>query len=166
MMKRAIYPGSFDPITNGHMDIIERASRMFDEVVVLLAINPNKSCRFEVDDRLEMLYKATKHFPNVTVDFYDGLTIDYAKKHGATAIIRGLRVVTDFEYEWGLSSANAYIDSSIEMIFLMAHQNLAFISSSSIDELYKAGVDISKLVPSVVLEKYKKVYPTDKKIGL
>lgn len=155
-MRKAIYPGSFDPITNGHIDIISRASKLFDEVIVLLAVNPNKECRFSVDERIEMLKKATSQFDNVKVDFYPGLTIQYARNVGAVALIRGLRVVSDFEYEWTLSAANEFIDKGIEMVFLMAHHEMTFISSSAIDELYHSGVDISPLVPKVVIEMYKK----------
>lgn len=153
-MKIAVYPGSFDPITNGHLDIIRRANKLFDKVIVLLAINPEKSCRFSKEDRLNMLVEVAKPFKNVEVDSYNGLTIEYARKHGATVLIRGLRVVSDFEYEWAYSAANEYIDKDIEMVFLMSHRELAFISSSSIDELYKSGVDISSLVPKIVLETY------------
>ena len=151
-MKIAVYPGSFDPITNGHLDIIRRASKLFDKVIVLLAINPEKSCRFSKEDRLNMLIDVVKPFKNVEVDSYNGLTIEYARKHGASVLIRGLRVVSDFEYEWAYSAANEYIDKDIEMVFLMSHRELSFISSSSIDELYKSGVDISSLVPKIVLE--------------
>lgn len=154
MKKIGIYPGSFDPITIGHIDIIERASKLFDEVVVLLAVNPNKTCRFDVPTRLEMLKESLKEFANVRVDYYSGLTMEYAKQIGAKALIRGLRVVSDFEYEWSLSAANEFINKDIEMVFLMAHKELAFISSSTIDELYKSGVDISTLVPKIVKEKY------------
>ena len=153
-MTKAIYPGSFDPITNGHLDIIRRASKLFDKVIVLLAINPEKSCRFSKEDRLNMLIDVVKPFKNVEVDSYNGLTIEYARKHGASVLIRGLRVVSDFEYEWAYSAANEYIDKDIEMVFLMSHRELSFISSSSIDELYKSGVDISSLVPKIVLETY------------
>ena len=152
-MKIAVYPGSFDPITNGHLDIIRRASKLFDKVIVLLAINPEKSCRFSKEDRLNMLIDVVKPFKNVEVDSYNGL-IEYARKHGASVLIRGLRVVSDFEYEWAYSAANEYIDKDIEMVFLMSHRELSFISSSSIDELYKSGVDISSLVPKIVLETY------------
>ncbi len=162
-MKRiAIYPGSFDPITIGHIDIIKRASKLFDEVVVLLAVNPNKKCRFDVPTRLVMLKESLKEFNNVKVDFYSGLTMEYAKQIGACALIRGLRVVSDFEYEWSLSAANEFINKDIEMVFLMAHRELAFISSSTIDELYKSGVDISSLVPEIVNKKYKELYSLEK----
>ncbi len=157
-MRKAIYPGSFDPITNGHIDIISRASKLFDEVIVLLAVNPSKECRFTIEERLAMLKVATKQFNNVKVDFYPGLTIQYARKVGAVALIRGLRVVSDFEYEWALSAANEFIDKDIEMVFLMAHREMTFISSSSIDELYRSGVDISPLVPKVVVDNYAKKY--------
>lgn len=155
-MKIAVYPGSFDPITNGHLDIIKRASKLFDKVIVLLAINPEKKCRFSKEDRLNMLVDVIKPFKNVEVDSYNGLTIEYARKHGATVLIRGLRVVSDFEYEWAYSAANEYIDREIEMVFLMSHKELSFISSSAIDELYKSGVDISSLVPHIVVETYAK----------
>ena len=161
-MKIAIYPGSFDPITNGHLDIIKRASKLFDKVIVLLAINPDKSCRFNKEDRLNMLCEVTKGMKNVEVDSYNGLTIEYARKHGASVLIRGLRVVSDFEYEWAYSAANEYIDKDIEMVFLMSHKELSFISSSAIDELYRSGVDISSLVPRVVLETYAKLKQDNK----
>ena len=161
-MKIAIYPGSFDPITNGHLDIIKRASKLFDKVIVLLAINPEKSCRFSKEDRLNMLCEVTKGMKNVEVDSYNGLTIEYARKHGASVLIRGLRVVSDFEYEWAYSAANEYIDKDIEMVFLMSHKELSFISSSAIDELYRSGVDISSLVPRVVLETYAKLKQDNK----
>ena len=161
-MKIAIYPGSFDPITNGHLDIIKRASKLFDKVIVLLAINPEKSYRFSKEDRLNMLCEVTKGMKNVEVDSYNGLTIEYARKHGASVLIRGLRVVSDFEYEWAYSAANEYIDKDIEMVFLMSHKELSFISSSAIDELYRSGVDISSLVPRVVLETYAKLKQDNK----
>lgn len=155
-MRKAIYPGSFDPITIGHLDLIKRASKLFDEVVVLIAVNPNKKCRFSLEARLRMIKEATKDIENVKVDYCDGLTVNYAKEKGAKAIIRGLRVVSDFEYERSYAAANEYIDKDIEMVFLMAHKELTFISSSTIDELYRSGVDITPLVPEVVIEEYKK----------
>ena len=105
-----------------------------------------------------MLEESLKEYKNVRVDYYSGLTMEYAKQIGASALIRGLRVVSDFEYEWSLSAANEFINKDIEMVFLMAHKELAFISSSTIDELYRSGVDISTLVPQIVKEKYDKFY--------
>ena len=156
-MNIAIYPGSFDPITNGHLDMIIRSSKLFDKVIVLIANNPNKVCRFSLTSRVRMIKEATKDISNVEVDSYDGLTVNYAKEHNAKAIIRGLRVVSDFEYEWSYAAANEFINKDIEMVFLMAHKERTFISSSTIDELYRSGVDISSLVPSIVIEEYKKL---------
>ena len=156
-MNIAIYPGSFDPITNGHLDMIIRSSKLFDKVIVLIANNPNKVCRFSLTSRVRMIKEATKDISNVEVDSYDGLTVNYAKEHNAKAIIRGLRVVSDFEYEWSYAAANEFINKDIEMVFLMAHKELTFTSSSTIDELYRSGVDISSLVPSIVIEEYKKL---------
>ena len=154
-MKIGVYPGSFDPITNGHLDVIERASKIFDEVIVLIAINNEKESFFSVEERIEMIKESTKHMKNVKVDSYDGLTMRYAKKVNAIALIRGLRVVSDFEYEWKLAAANEFIDNSIEMIFFMAKKETSFISSSSIKELYQNQVDISSLVPKSVIEMLK-----------
>ena len=153
-MKIAIYPGSFDPITNGHLDIIVRSSKIFDKVVVLVAVNKMKKSRFTDEEKQLMIKEATKNLTNVEVDSYEGLSVEYAKLKGACALIRGLRVVSDFEYEWSYAAANEYIDSSIEMVFFMAHKETSFISSSTINELYDEGVDISPLVPSIVLEVY------------
>ena len=155
-MKRiAIYPGSFDPITNGHLDILERATRVFDKVIVLVAINSSKKSRFSLEERVNMIKEATADLENVVVDSYEGLTVRYAKEHGATHLIRGLRAVSDFEYEFKLASANEFADSSINMVFFMARGEKSFISSSTIFELYKSGVDISELVPESVLKRLK-----------
>lgn len=156
-MKRiGVYPGSFDPITNGHVDIVKRATNLFDEIIVLVAINKSKSSRFDVETRVKMAREALKDFKNVKVDFYNGLTVEYAKKHNATALIRGIRVSSDFEYEWEFAVTNEYVDPSVEIVFLMSHKENTFISSSTIDELFYSGVDISNLVPKVVVEEYNK----------
>lgn len=155
-MKIAVYPGSFDPITNGHIDVIERASKMFDEVLVVLAINPNKTSTFSIEERLEMMKESLKHVQNVKVDSTDGLTLVYAKEHGACTLIRGLRAVTDFEFEFQIHAANSFIDDQIDTIFLMSRREFNFISSSTIKELYFHHVDISSLVPKVVLKYLKK----------
>ena len=154
-MKKAIYPGSFDPITNGHLDILKRALKVFDEVIVLVASNPNKKSRFSANERVKMVSEAVKGFKGVSVDSTNELTVEYAKKHGASHLIRGLRAVTDFEYEFSLSATNEFIDNSIDMVFFMSHSETNFISSSSVDELYRNGVDISKLVPPSVMKMYK-----------
>lgn len=156
-MRVAVYPGSFDPITIGHIDIINRATKIFDKVIVLVAKNPNKKYRNSLEDRIAMIKDATKDNKNVEVDSDDGLTVNYAKKVGATALIRGLRVAGDFEYEWQLASANEFIDPNIEIVFFLAHKKTSFISSSTINEMYDNGVDISELVPEIVVKHYEKI---------
>lgn len=153
-MKIAIYPGSFDPITNGHLEILQRALNIFDKVIILVAVNDNKKSRFSVEERVNMIKEAIND-DRVEVDSYNGLTVEYAKKHNANHLIRGLRAVTDFEYEFSLASANDYIDSSIDTVFLMSKVEKSFINSSMIMELYHSGVDVSKLVPPSVTKRLK-----------
>ena len=153
-MKVAVYPGSFDPITNGHLDILERALNIFDKVIVLIAVNPNKKSRFDAKVRKAMIEEAVDS-PKVEVDIYDGLTVRYAKEHGATHLIRGLRAVTDFEYEFQLATANDLADKDIDTVFLMSKNDKSFINSSMIMELYNSGVDVSGLVPQSVLKRLK-----------
>ena len=154
-MKIAVYPGSFDPITNGHLDILSRACRVFDKVIVLVAHNPNKHSNFTPTQRVEMIKEATKDFDNVEVYSDSGLTVKFAKERGATHLIRGLRAVSDFEYEFQLASANEFVDASIDMVFFMARGDKTFISSSAIMEMAKSGIDVSSLVPSSVLKRLK-----------
>lgn len=153
-MKIAIYPGSFDPITNGHLDVLNRACKIFDKVIVLVAVNPKKKSRFSAEERVAMIKEAVDN-PNVEVDSFSGLTVEYAKSHGATHLIRGLRAVTDFEYEFQLASANDYVDSNIDTVFLMSKNDKSFINSSMIMELHEAGVDVSNLVPESVNKRLK-----------
>ena len=154
-MKIAIYPGSFDPITNGHLDVLYRSLEVFDKVIVLVAVNPNKKGRFSIEERVEMIKEATKDIPNVEVDSYEGLTVNYAKEKGAKHLIRGLRAVTDFEYEYQLASANALANNEIDMVFFMSRGETSNLTSSTIMELARNGVDVSKLVPSSVLKRLK-----------
>ena len=154
-MKVAIYPGSFDPITNGHLEVLKRALNIFDRVIVLVAINPDKKSRFTVEERVAMIKESVDN-KRVEVDSSSGLTVKYAKEHGATHLIRGLRAVTDFEYEFSLASANDYIDSSIDTVFLMSKAEKSFINSSTIIEMHQKGVDISELVPPAVLKRLNK----------
>lgn len=155
-MRKAIYPGSFDPITNGHIDIILRASKLFDKLYVCVAKNLNKAPYFTLEERLNMVKVALKDMPNVEVIAADKLIVSVAKELNAIAIVRGLRAVTDFEYEFQLAAGNEYIDNNIEMVFLMASLNKSFISSSSIKEFYSYNVDITKLVPPIVVEEFNK----------
>ena len=153
-MKVAVYPGSFDPITYGHLEVLKRALNIFDKVIVLVAINPNKKSRFTAEERVAMIKEAIDD-KRVEVDCSDGLTVEYAKKNGASHLIRGLRAVTDFEYEFSLASANDFIDSSIDTVFLMSKAEKSFINSSMIMELYQSGVDVSELVPHSVIKRIK-----------
>ncbi|HOJ44444.1 MAG TPA: pantetheine-phosphate adenylyltransferase [Bacilli bacterium] len=158
-MKIAIYPGSFDPITNGHLDILKRALTIFDHVIVLLAINPHKATTFSAEERLDMIKGAVMQFGEaVTVDSTEGLSVTYAKEHGAVAMVRGLRAVPDFEYEFQIAAGNEYIDKSVEMVFFMSRQKATFISSSTIKQLAQQQVDISSLVPANVNKYLKKRY--------
>ena len=154
-MKVAVYPGSFDPITNGHMDVLNRAVSIFDKVIVLVAVNPDKKSRFSTEERVEMIKEAVADLPNVEVDSYSGLTVKYAREHNATHLIRGLRAVTDFEYEYQLASANALADNSIDMVFFMSRGETSNLTSSTIMQLAKNGVDVSKLVPPSVYKRIK-----------
>jgi pantetheine-phosphate adenylyltransferase len=153
-MNKAIYPGSFDPFTNGHLDILNRACKVFDEVIVLVAVNPAKKTVFTVQERVDILKKILKDKPNVRVDSYEGLTVDYAKQEGVKHIIRGLRAVTDFEYEFQLASANRFANPEIDMVFFMASVENSFVSSSVVNELRKNGADVSTLVPKPVIEAF------------
>lgn len=150
-MKTAVYPGSFDPLTNGHMEVLKRALGVFDKVILLLAVNPEKTCNFPVDDRISMMKEATKGLEGVEVDYTSGLTVDYCREHGVKHIVRGLRAVTDFEYEFSLSAANEFIDPGIDMVFFMSRKEENFISSSMVVMMAKSNVDVSSLVPASVL---------------
>lgn len=162
MKKIAVYPGSFDPITNGHMDIITRGLRMFDELIVLIAYNPNKKTLFSVDERLEMIREVIKEYPNVRVDSYDGLLVDFVKNAGANVILRGLRALSDFEYEFQLALINRRLNREIETVFLMTGYKWFYTSSTIINEAASLGGSVRGLVPDVVNQKLVEKYARKK----
>ncbi|MBR3309268.1 MAG: pantetheine-phosphate adenylyltransferase [Lachnospiraceae bacterium] len=150
MKKKAIYPGTFDPITYGHLDIIQRSAEMVDELIVGVLTNKGKSPLFTPEERVEMIKDAVKDIPNVKVLAFDGLLIEFAKKQKATIIIRGLRAVTDFEYELQMSQTNRVLSPEVDTIFLTTSLKWAYLSSSTVKEVAAFGGDISKFVPKKV----------------
>ena len=159
-MKKAIYPGSFDPVTFGHLDIIKRSSRLFDEIVVAVLNNSQKNSLFSADERVTMIRDLVKEYPNVSVASFEGLTVDFAKEIGANIIVRGLRAVTDFEYELQIAQVNHVEYSELETIFLTTSLNYSYLSSSVVREFASHGGEITKFVPKeiipLIMEKYNK----------
>ena len=155
-MKIAVCPGSFDPVTLGHLDIINRASKLFDKVIVLVSFNPNKnSSSFSVEERMEMIKKVTIHLHNVEVDSYNGLLADYLKRTGAAAIVKGLRAVSDFEYEFQMALANKQLYCDAETVFLTTSSENMYLSSSVVKEIASLGGDINGFVPPEILQTIK-----------
>lgn len=157
-MKIAVYPGSFDPITKGHLDILKNAASIFDKVIIAVAHNGEKKGFLSVEERVELIKKSIPHLENVEVDSFEGLTIEYAKKHNAEVLIRGLRAVSDFEYEMQLSQANSALASEVKTVFLTTKPKYNFISSSTIKEIFLNNGDISKFVPEPVFNYLDKEY--------
>ncbi|NLM03948.1 MAG: pantetheine-phosphate adenylyltransferase [Clostridiales bacterium] len=149
-MNIAIYPGSFDPITNGHLDIIDRASRIYDKLIVSVLQNPNKNPMFTLEERVKLIKEVVKSYDNVTIDSFSGLLIDYAKSQNANVIIKGLRAVSDFEYEFQMALMNRKLSSDIETVFLMTSSQYSYLSSSIVKEVASFGGCIRGLVPEVV----------------
>jgi pantetheine-phosphate adenylyltransferase len=158
----AVYPGSFDPITNGHVDIIKRGIRMFDELVVLVAHNPNKKALFTVEERLEMIREVIRDCKNVRVDSFDGLLVEYVKQMGANVILRGLRAVSDFEYEFQLALINRRLNRDVETVFLMSGFKWFYTSSTIINEAASLGGSVRGLVPEIVNLKLQQKYSYQK----
>lgn len=152
-MKRiAIYPGSFDPVTNGHLDVIERARRLFDIVIVAVASNESKQPMFSVKERQQMVAKSIHHWKNVCVDNFEGLLVEYAAKRKACAIVRGLRAISDFEFEFQMALMNRKLRRDVETIFLMPKEEYTYLSSRMIKEIARLGGNVSEFVPSYVAE--------------
>lgn len=149
-MIRCVYPGSFDPITTGHLDIIERAAAMFGGVTVAVLVNTNKVPAFSAEQRMDFIRRSAAHIPNVEVDCFSGLLVDFMKKRRANLVVRGLRALSDFEYEFQLASLNAKLAKNVETIFLMTDINHSYLSSSMVKELAFYGGDITGLVPDVI----------------
>jgi len=154
--KTAIYPGSFDPVTKGHIDILQRASKMFDKVIIAVLKNSSKKSFLPVEDRVRLIQESVADIENVEVASFDGLTVDYARKRGAQFLIRGLRAISDFEYEMQLSQANMSIAPDIGTVFLITKPKYNFISSGIVKELASYNQDVSKFVPNSVVEYLKR----------
>jgi len=154
-MKTAIYPGTFDPITFGHIDILERTCALFDQVIVAIAQNPEKEPMFSVAERKKMIAKATENIHNIEVDSFEGLVVDYSLLKKATAIIRGLRAISDFEYELQMALMNRKLKEQVVTVFLMPHEQYIYLNSSIVKEVASFGGDVSNLVPDIVLQMLK-----------
>jgi len=150
-MRRAIYPGSFDPITNGHLDVLQRAAGIFDELIVAVAKDNAKQSLFTVDERVEMLSAATEHLPNLKVLPFEGLLVDFARKQKAIALVRGLRAVSDFEFEFQLALMNRKLEPNLETLFLMPREELTYISSRLVKEIARLGGNVNQFVPPHVV---------------
>ena len=151
-MKTAIYPGTFDPVTNGHIDILERALKLFDKVIITIARNTAKNPLFTEEERMSLLRQVTKRFKNVEVDSFEGLLVEYVEKRGAISVVRGLRAMTDFEYELQMALMNRKLDENMETVFLMPNEKYTYLSSNFVREIARLGGDVSKFVPPVVLK--------------
>lgn len=157
-MNIAIYPGSFDPITNGHLDIITRGAKIYDKLIVAVLVNVDKKCLFTIEERVELIKRVTKNLDNVEVLSFDGLLVDFAKIHGSKVILKGLRTMSDFEYEFQMALMNSKLNSEVETVFMMTSSAYSYVSSSSVKQVAKFGGSIKGLVPdeliSDVMEKY------------
>ncbi|PLX38834.1 MAG: pantetheine-phosphate adenylyltransferase [Deltaproteobacteria bacterium] len=158
----AVYPGSFDPITNGHVDIISRASKVFDKLVVLIAVNSEKKGLFTLKERCELIREVFKDCPNIEVDSFEGLLVEYLKKRDIPVVIRGLRAVSDFEYEFQMALMNRRIYSGVETFFMASSENCSYISSRIVKEIFSLGASISDLAPEAVVSAMNKKFAGSK----
>jgi len=149
-MRTAIYPGSFDPLTNGHLDVVQRATKLFDRVIVAVATSESKHPLFTLEERVEMVAHAVRHLPTVEADSFDGLLVEYVERRSAQAVVRGLRAVSDFEFEFQLALMNRKLNERIETIFMMPKDTYTFLSSRIVKEIARLGGDVSSFVPASV----------------
>ena len=159
MVKRIIYPGTFDPVTLGHLDLIRRAVQTFDVLIVAVASNPHKNPLFSLEERLDMLKEVTKDTKNIEIDHFEGLLIDYVRKKKCNVVLRGIRVISDFEYEFQMALSNRKLAHDIETIFMMPSENYSYLSSKIIKEMASLGADLSGFVPPAVEKKLKEKLP-------
>jgi pantetheine-phosphate adenylyltransferase len=150
MKRNAVYPGTFDPITNGHQDLVRRAAGIFDSVVVGIAANPNKTPMFPLEKRVDLARRVLSDLPNVTVEGYAGLTVDFARQHGGAVVVRGLRAVSDFEFEFQLANMSRHLDKNFETVFLTPKEHFTFISSTLVREIAILGGDVRQFVHPIV----------------
>ena len=158
MKVRAVYPGSFDPITNGHIYIAERAAAIFDEVVVSVLVNERKTSAFTVEERCNMASQTLSHVKNITIDSFNGLLVDYVRQTGARAVIRGLRAMSDFEYEMQMAMMNRQLAPEIETFFIVTDPKYSYVSSSSVREVFHFGGTVKDVVPDLVFRKLQELY--------
>jgi pantetheine-phosphate adenylyltransferase len=158
--KRAVYPGMFDPVHNGHVDLIQRSLRIFDELIVAVAVNPSKTALFTVAERLEMIDEATHGLTNLRILAFDGLIVDLVRRERADCIVRGLRAVSDFEYEFQMALMNRKISDTVETVFLMPHERYTYISSRLIKEVASFGTSVAGMVPPVVEKRLSEKFPS------
>ena len=158
-MTRAVYAGSFDPITNGHLDIVQRSAKLFDELVIAVLNNPDKTSLFTPAERIELIHQSTREHKNVTVDLFDGLLVEYCRRRGASVVIRGVRAVSDFEYEFQMALMNRRLNPDIETIFMMPQDLYTYLSSRLVKEVFRLGGNVAGLVPDGVLQALAHKYP-------
>jgi pantetheine-phosphate adenylyltransferase len=152
----AVFPGSFDPLTNGHVDIVLRCAHLFERIVVSVLLNSEKTPLFSAEDRVEMIREVFREYPNIEVDTFDGLLVDYARKKRASAIVRGLRAVSDFEYEFQMALMNRHLEPTLETVFMMPAEQYTYLSSRLIKEVFRLGGDVRGLVPSSVEDRLRR----------
>jgi pantetheine-phosphate adenylyltransferase len=157
LKQRAVYPGTFDPVTYGHIDIIKRAAKLYDQVIVAVAVNSSKETLFDVSERVAMLKQATKGLPQVEVDSFDQLMVDYVQSKKINVVIRGLRMISDFEYEFQMALTNRKLNKDIEIVFMMPNESYSFVSSKLIKEVARLGANLTEFVPGYVEKKLKKI---------